>query len=202
MITPKDKPCKGIGPAKGHGCGRLTMHRVHGLGKMCCYPDWLLNTPEGKAKMERAIINATAPRREFEKVKKEHKNRTRITEVLESVRSVFHEYVRTRDEGKPCISCGTPWKSDFDAGHFYKAELFSSLRFNQYNVHGQCIHCNRRLEGNLNMYEINLPNRIGTEEFEKLKKLARDDKKNYGFKWDREELKKIRAYYRTKMKEL
>nr|WP_255749360.1 recombination protein NinG [Gramella crocea] len=169
---------------------------------MCgCYPDWLLNSENGKIKLEKATLKATKPRRDLEKAFKEKKNRDKITTLINAVKDVCHEYIRKRDEGKCCISCGTPWKSDFDAGHYYKAELFSSLKFNENNIHGQCVRCNRMLEGNVNMYEMNLPYRIGKEKFELLQQKARNDKKQV-FKWDREKLRELRTYYRTKLKDL
>jgi hypothetical protein len=202
MIEPKEKPCKGTGKAKGYGCGKPTKYRVYGLGKMCgCYPDWLLNSENGKIVLEKATLKATKPRRELEKALKEKKNRDKITTLISAVKDVCHDYIKARDNGKPCISCGTPWKKDFDAGHYYKAELFSSLKFEEDNIHAQCIYCNRRLEGNLNQYEMNLPNRIGQDRFEKLKEKARLDKK-LNHKWDREKLKEIRTYFRSKLKEL
>ncbi len=106
-----------------------------------------------------------------------------------------------RDKGKPCISCGTPWHQDFQAGHFYKAELFSTIKFHELNIHGQCVQCNIRKEGNESEYRVNLPQRIGKENFDHLNHLAVIDKKT-DFKWDRETLLEIRKYYRKKIKKL
>lgn len=201
MIQPKKKKCKGTGKAKGYGCGDETYHRVYGLCKQKCYPDWLLNSEQGKIMLEKATLKATKPRRELEKAESEHNNRKGITTLLKSLKEVCHKYIRLRDEGKPCISCGTPWKSDFDAGHFYKSELYSNLRFNEHNIHGQCIQCNRREEGNLSQYLVNLPKRIGEWKFNLLKSEA-ENYKQQDFKWDREHLKKLKSYYTKKIKEL
>lgn len=197
----KKKPCKGItAETKGFGCGKETYHRVHGLGKMCgCYSNWLLNTEAGRLKMEKAQLKASKPRRELEEAEKEIKNRKNLTTLIKSVVSVFHEYVRERDKGKPCIACGTEWKKDFHASHFFKAELYSSLRLNEYNVHSGCIECNIRKEGNINQYSQNLPFRIGRENYEKLINLAAEDKMS-GHRWDREELIETRKYYKEKLK--
>lgn len=201
MIQNKPKACKGIGKAKGYGCGKLTLHRVHGLGKMCCYASWLYTSDAGKAKLSKAINQVQKPRLELEKAEKEKKERTGITTLIKSVVNVFHEYVRLRDKHKPCIACGTPWKEDFQASHFFKAELYSTLKFHEDNVHGGCVKCNIPLEGNLSPYAVNLPNRIGVERFEELNRLAALEKQTY-FKWCREELREIRDKYKVKLKEL
>lgn len=201
MIKPKPKPCKGIGIAKGYGCGKITNNRKYGLGKMCCYPDWLLNSENGKIKLEKARLKASKPRREFEKFKKETKDRENITTLLKSVRNVCHKYIRLRDKGKACISCGMPYKENYQAGHFFKAELFSTIKFHEDNIHGQCEQCNLRKEGNESEYRIRLPKRIGIEKFNELIKLAEFDKRTT-HKWDRESLKQIRAYYNQKIKDL
>lgn len=121
---------------------------------------------------------------------------------IEATIQVVHEYVRERDKGKPCISCGSSWKESFQAGHYFKAELFSALKFDyERNIHGQCQGCNIYKEGNLNEYELNLPERIGQEEFEALKKDAEQSKKQ-DFKWDKEVLAEIRKEVKLKSKQL
>jgi len=200
-MQPKKKPCKGTGLAKGYGCGKMTYHRIYGLGKMCCYSDWLLNSENGKIKMQKAMLKASKPRREFEQFKKERKTKSVISQLLESTRNVCHEYIRLRDKGKPCISCGTKWHQEFQAGHFYKAETFSTIKFNELNIHGQCVQCNIRKDGNNSEYTVRLPDRIGAKDFEHLNYLASIDKKT-NFKWERSNLIEIRKYYREKIKTL
>ena len=201
MIQTKEKNCKGTGQAKGYGCGKPTIHSVYGLGKMCCYADWLFNSEAGKIKVEKATLKATKPRKELEKAKEETKQNKSLSALLINVRTVCHTYIKKRDYGKPCISCGEPWHKDFQAGHYYKAELYSTLKLNEYNIHGQCAGCNIRKEGNLSEYTVNLPKRIGVDVFDTLNKLAELDHKE-NFKWDRIELNKIREYYKSKIKEL
>ncbi len=201
MIEVKEKPCRGTGKAKGYGCGRLTKYRTYGLGKMCCYPKWLLETPQGKLKLEKATLKASKPRKEFNEYKKQRNDRNKITTLMKAVKDVCHRYIRLRDKGKPCISCGTPWHDEFEAGHYYKAELFSTLKYNEDNIHGQCIRCNRPLEGNLSEYSVGLITRIGSERMKVLNELSSQEKKK-NHKWEREELKKIREYYKLKIKEL
>lgn len=197
----KEKPCKGTGNAKGYGCGKLTQHRIYGLGKMCCYADWLYNSPKGLEKVRKAALKVSKPRLEYETAKKERKDRNKITTLIESVKTVCHNYIKLRDKGKPCISCGAPYHSEHQAGHYYKAELYSSLKFNEWNINGQCVRCNIRLEGNLSQYVVNLPSRIGEDNFRVIEGMA-DVEKKLKWKWDRESLKSIREYYKQKIKEL
>ena len=131
----------------------------------------------------------------------EKKQKETLSTLLKNTVSTCHLYIRLRDKHKPCISCGCNWHKDFHAGHFYKAELFSTIKFNEYNINGQCQKCNLRKEGNESEYSVNLPKRIGTEAFEELDYLASLEKQT-NFKWDRQELIKIRNYYKRKIKEL
>lgn len=201
MIPVKEKACKGQGKAKGYGCGIITKYRKYGLCKAKCYPNWLLNSEAGKIELEKARLKVTKPRMELEALKKEKTNRKGLTTLLESVKQVCHKYIRLRDNGKPCISCGTQWHDDFQAGHYFKAELYSNLRFNEHNINSQCVQCNIREEGNLNGYSLNLPNRIGQWKFDVLTSEAEHYKK-MNFKWDRDELMRLRNYYKNKIKEL
>lgn len=201
------KKCKGQNKAiKFSGCGDLVAAttRKYGLCRKC-FTTWLYSTEEGKEVISKTILKVQKPRLEAEeslnKELQQRINRKSITTLLNQVKNYCHKYVRLRDKNKPCVSCGIPYKSDFDAGHYYKAELYSDLKFNENNIHGQCIKCNRMNEGNLNEYSISLPKRIGIDLFNELKTKAENSKKK-SFKWDREELERLRDYYRNKIKEL
>ena len=199
----KQKPCKGHGKAKGFkGCGNMVDARIRKYG-LCpgCYGDWLYQTPEGQEKLNKALLKAKQPREELEEAAKEKKRREGLTTLLKSVKDVCHKYIRLRDKGKPCISSGIPWKSDFQAGHFFKAELYPWVRFHEHNINGQSILDNCLKDGNFQGYSENLPKRIGQENYDELCRLAEEGKKT-PFKWDREELKRIRKYYNDKIKEL
>lgn len=201
MIEAKKKKCKGTGQAKGYGCGQLTFHRVYGLCKMKCYPDWLLNSDAGKAKLQKSILKASKPRLELEKAKTARKEQNTLKSLLTNVRMQLHAYIRQRDKGKPCISCGGQWNDTFQAGHFYKAELYSNLKFDKDNIHSQCQGCNLFNEGNESGYRVGLINRYGKEFVDALDKKAQSYKKE-SFKWDIEELKKIKSNIQTLKKQL
>jgi hypothetical protein len=105
-----------------------------------------------------------------------------VPQLLKKATDVFNAYIRKRDEEQSCISCGKYCK--LQAGHFYSAGHYSSLRFNEDNVNGQCKRCNYYLSANLNNYRINLEKKIGKERLEKLDQIAAQYKRTR-FKWDR-----------------
>ncbi len=86
--------------------------------------------------------------------------------------TVFNAWIRNRDSGSTCISCGL-FKGD-QAGHFYAAGSFNHMRFLEDNCHLQCTQCNFFKHGNLIPYRINLIKKIGIERVEKLDLLAAD----------------------------
>lgn len=190
----KEKKCKGQGKAIGFGCGKMTKveNRVYGLGKMCgCYSDWLLNSENGKILMQKSILKVQKPRLEFEKAEKELKEKKGISGALLVTKTLVHAYVRERDKYKPCISCGGQWNDTFQAGHFYAAGSFETLRFNLDNIHGQCEKCNLFESGNFENYSLKLPYRIGIKKYNDLQSLASIDKQ-FTKVWNLENLKEIR----------
>lgn len=94
----------------------------------------------------------------------------------------FHKYIRLRDQDQPCISCGK--YTTLQAGHFYSAGHHPETRFNEDNIHGQCVRCNMYLSANLIPYANNLRDKIGIKRFEKLKLIISLSKRN-PFKWNR-----------------
>ena len=94
----------------------------------------------------------------------------------------FHKYIRLRDQGKPCISCGK--YTTLQAGHFYSAGHHPELKFDEDNVHGQCSRCNLYLSANLIPYADNLRDKIGIKKYERLKLIVSLSKRT-PYKWNR-----------------
>ena len=65
----------------------------------------------------------------------------------------FNAFIRDRDKDNRCITCGK--RSVSDAGHFISCR-FEATRFDENNVHGQCITCNRFEYGNQYEHSIAL----------------------------------------------
>ncbi len=94
----------------------------------------------------------------------------------------FRDMVRKRDQGKPCISCGS-WNAS-DAGHYYSAGHYPELEMHPDNCHLQCRKCNTHLHGNLIEYRKGLIQRIGNTRVEELDRIVAQFKKT-GYKHDR-----------------
>lgn len=117
-----------------------------------------------------------------------------ISKQVQKTQRKFNEYIRLRDREKPCISCGR--HKIEQAGHYYPAGKFTSVRFNEDNVHGQCIQCNYYQHGNLIKYRVFLERRIGKERLDLLDSEATRKIK----KWSMTELIQIHELYKSKIK--
>ncbi len=150
--------------------------------RWCCPAHGAIYALELRAKEK---VKAEAKRIKAQK-EAEKEGRTRRQKMRESFKtksqwdkeaqSAFNRYIRIRDEGKECVSCGSPLmgKSNYltgsaiDASHFRSRGAASHLKFNVFNVHSACTRCNRQLSGNAVEYRIRLIARIGLERVERL----------------------------------
>jgi hypothetical protein len=115
------------------------------------------------------------------KIVKAKENKKKIKEMREKLKTsqdyrkelqiVFNSYIRARDRDAGCISCGKKLGSKFDAGHYFSVGNYPNLRYDETNVHGQCVTCNQHLHGNLIEYGARLPERIGQAAFDRLHEL-------------------------------
>ena len=118
-------------------------------------------------------------------------NKYSVAQLKLKAQKVFNAYIRKRDEGLPCISCGTGQPQH--AGHYFSAGHNSKLRFDERNVAGQCIRCNYFLHGNQTGYRKGLINRIGLCEVERLEQEASIKS---AYNWDRFSLIEIIEKYK------
>lgn len=116
-------------------------------------------------------------------------------EVLNDAQRIFNKFIRLRDEGLPCVSCGQH-RNVYDAGHYRSTAAAPQLRFNEDNVHAQCVPCNQHRSGNAIEYRIGLAKRIGIKRVEAL------EHNNQTIKWTVEDAREIKALYHQKMKDL
>ena len=108
--------------------------------------------------------------------------------------SAVNAYVRARDEGKPCISCGE--MKPLQAGHYWSVGARPELRFDEANIHGQCHRCNIDLAGNREAFRAGIVDRLGSE-------LADDlDTSTPAQKFTLDDLKAIRASAEAKRAEI
>jgi hypothetical protein len=87
-------------------------------------------------------------------------------QLTKLAQTAFNSFVRARDAGKACISCGVPLPATavggaFDCGHYRSVGSAPHMRFVEDNAHGQCKHCNMHLAGNHVAYRTGLIQRVG-----------------------------------------
>jgi hypothetical protein len=115
-----------------------------------------------------------------------------LPKLKSECQKVFNEFIRKRDEGKPCISCGQ--FKPLQAGHYFAVKGYDGLRFDEDNVQGECIGCNCFDDSHLIGYGKQLVIRIGIIRYNDLCIRAAKYKRD-GYKWTRSELiEKIEIY--------
>lgn len=75
------------------------------------------------------------------KIKLLHKKRFSRSNLTKEADRVYSLYIRSRDIGKPCITCWAPWQENFQCGHFLSRRHLST-RWEEKNWHWQCPKCN------------------------------------------------------------
>ena len=120
-------------------------------------------------------------------------------QLTKLAQAAFNAYIRARDAGKPCISCGTPLSNEpntYDAGHYRSVGSAPHMRFVEDNCHGQCKHCNNYLAGNHVEYRKGLIARIGLHSVELIEadQVVR--------KYTKEGLQEIARHYRAEARRI
>jgi hypothetical protein len=97
-----------------------------------------------------------------------------LSELMDKATGLFSQFIKQRDAGKPCISCGAkPTKEhSFQCGHYLPAGQYSGVEFDEDNAAAQCVNCNCMLYGNTAEYRKNLLTRIGLVKVAQLEERA------------------------------
>lgn len=195
MIEHKPKPCKGINKAHGFkGCKTPSVNRKYGLCPSCLY-DWMLTDERGKIYKAKVFQPKVEKKIEVNKriEKKDQKEKLKsITKLVNEARVPFQKWIRKRDANLKCISCPSVDSEIWDGGHYFKAEIFTGLIFDERNVNKQCRKCNSFLGGNEIGYRKGLIERYG-EGFVLNLESESDSLRSY--KFNREELIDIKNKY-------
>lgn len=130
---------------------------------------------------------AQVERREIKARKEKLKSRS---EHMKDTQTAFNAWVRARDAGQPCISCGRFHQGKNDAGHYRTVASAPELRFEPLNCHLQCSPCNTHKSGDIVNYRISLAQRIGAE------KVAWLEGRHAPKKYTVSDLKALTARYR------
>lgn len=163
-----------------------------GLVRWCSY--------ECGAKLGRLLDakkKAKAQRQERAETKAKLQELEPLEYWLKRAERAFNAFIRKRDEGQGCISCGRKNAEIYNAGHFVSVGANRTLRFHEDNVHLQCARpCNKDKGGNIHEYRKGLLVKIGPE------RLAALDGWWPPVKMTREGAQAIEATYKQKLKEL
>lgn len=113
----------------------------------------------------------------------------------------FSEYIRRKDADRNgivrCVTCSRPyhWKR-MDAGHYVKS-THKLVKFDEMNVHAQCVHCNKALAGAESEYREYIIEHYGVGELNRL-----EASKGKICKRTVAEFKEIEELYKQKIKGL
>ena len=107
-----------------------------------------------------------------------------------------NEYVRLRDQGKPCISCQKPWDATFQAGHYRSRGAAPQLALDPRNIAGQCVQCNLHKHGNQAAFRLGLIEREGVAHVEAL------ESENEPLKLSVDELRQLKVIHKGLAREL
>jgi predicted nucleic acid-binding Zn ribbon protein len=177
MKKMKDKKCK--------GCGET--FTPFQMGQKVCSPRCAIDFGRTQKTKEAAKL-LRQQRRAFKENDRSYQ--------LKKAQEMFNKYIRLRDKGQPCISCGRWHAGQIHAGHYRSVGAAPQLRFNEDNTSSQCMPCNAHKSGNAVEYRINLVKKIGVERVEAL------ERDNEPKKYTLEEIKEIQKKYKAKCKEL
>ncbi len=200
-IPPKSKQCKGNHNSNFfEGCGKEVYDRKYGLCPYCFW-EWMQTTDEGHEHYKKQFIPKVEKRAKAtirRKNKEQREKLKSISRLIQETRVPFQKWIRLRDANEGCISCETTSAKIWHAGHYFKAELFTGLIFNEMNCNKQCEKCNTFLDGNESGYRKGLVKKYGEEAVQELEVIADSLRKH---KYSREELKEIKTEYQKKLRE-
>lgn len=126
-----------------------------------------------KKELDRQKSKDRAEQKKQRRINRKRKEKLKtVSDYIKEAQICVNKYIRERDYGKPCISCGsTPsqkYGGTMEAGHYRSRGAASHLRFNTNNIHLQCVKCNRYKSGNAVDYRLGLIRKIGIEKVEAL----------------------------------
>jgi hypothetical protein len=168
-------------------CGTL-FTRWRSTEKVCSATCAISFTREEKRK--ELVSKARRERREY-------RERTAgVSKLKNLAQREFNKFIRLRDDGKPCISCGRNTGAKMNAGHYRTTKAAPHLRYDERACFLQCEHCNTYLSGNQIEYRKALVARFGAGYVEELEGDSGDKK------WSRDELIAIRKDFLGRWKAL
>lgn len=123
-----------------------------------------------------------------------------VSKAKKKLDQIFSQYIRlkaSKDGMAVCVTCGVkkPWK-ELQAGHYEKRGK-NALRYDETNVHPQCVGCNVFQKGNYTRYARYMIDMYGADYLKELEQEAKKMKQ-----WKVYELEDLIEEYKTKLKAL
>lgn len=141
------------------------------------------------------VVKEAKAKKQRKQLKEGREKLKTLTDHLNEAQKACNAYIRERDKGKPCISCGTMKSVQYCAGHYKTRGAHPELRFHPLNIHKQCNqYCNLQLSGNISNYRPKLIEKIGISQVEWL------EGHHEAQKFTIEDAKEIKAYYKEQLK--
>jgi len=172
-------------------CGESFMPQFTSLQKACSMAHAI----------EYTKLREAAKKAQLNNLRNEKIDLETLSKALDNTRIIVNKFIRMRDKGKNCISCGFPLKGVYDAGHVFSVKQHSGIRFYEPNIFGQCMQCNRYNEGEHVKAKLNAKERLTVNEYDNLEKRAKIALR-IPHTWTRTELKEIRKEFSNKIKQL
>jgi len=158
---------------------------------VCSQACAIVDAPRHETKARKAL--AEIGRKELRAAKVKIKTRA---QHMKEAQAAFNAWVRERDIGLPCVSCGRHHNGQWHAGHYRTVGGNPELRFEPLNVWRQCAPCNNHKSGDIVNYRLELVKRIGADKVDWLE--GPHEPQRYTI----EQLRAIKAKYRAKTREL
>jgi hypothetical protein len=187
-MKPKQRKCRERAP----GCYGVYWPRSS-FQKTCDNPKCAFkkvdrDKAKKEAKKRAESARETRERKEALKTRGDH---------LKEAQREFNKFIRMRDAGKPCISCGRFHDGQMHAGHFLTTAARPDLRFCEHNCFAQCAPCNNHLSGNIPLYRQSLITILGPDLVDHMETGPRGNSN-----WSIEEIKEIKQFYREEWKRI
>ena len=194
MIKPPEKRT-----CKNRACrNKFTPTEKHPFAIACCIGCEIILSARHLEKVLAARIRAEAKRQAAER--KETKVKIQALKGLSywegRAQHEVNKFIRNRDHGNACISCDITYSTVWNAGHFKSVGAHPNLRYNEDNIHLQCVQCNKDKSGNVGPYRVRLIVKIGLERVEALEVWHATVKSTV------EQCQAIEAVYKVKTKAL
>jgi len=177
----------------------------------CCKKSFVKQRPMQAVCSIQCAMEHARKLAEKKQAKQEAADRSRTREKLKALetypqlvkkaQTAFNAFIRARDAGKPCISCGAYLPGaqvggGADCGHYRSVGSAPHMRFVEDNAAGQCKKCNQYLSGNHVDYRKGLIDRVG------LKRVEQIESDQTVRKYTKEALEEIARYYRAEARKL